>query len=101
MAIAYFITFSTYGTWLHGTARGASVDVEHNQYDTPFLPADATRELTERETMSQPPYVLDEPRRQIVLDAIVALATEKEWRLWAAHVRTNHVHVVIAAEREP
>jgi hypothetical protein len=29
MPLAYFITFTTYGTWLHGTAKGnGSVDRE-------------------------------------------------------------------------
>ena len=33
MALAYFITFSTYGSWLHGTKKGmGSVDREHNEY---------------------------------------------------------------------
>jgi hypothetical protein len=32
-ALADFITFSTYGTWLHGTSKGkGSVDHEHNTY---------------------------------------------------------------------
>lgn len=46
-------------------------------------------------------YLLDAHRRDVVRDAIVAIASEKGWQLWAAHVRSNHVHVVIAAEREP
>ena len=38
MALAYFITFSTYGTWLHGTTKGkGSVDREHNQHGCPSL----------------------------------------------------------------
>ena len=32
--LAYLITFRTYGTWLHGDARG-SVDREHNVFGTP------------------------------------------------------------------
>jgi hypothetical protein len=28
--LAYFITFTTYGTWLHGNGAG-SVDPAHNQ----------------------------------------------------------------------
>jgi hypothetical protein len=34
--LAFFITFTTYGAWLHGQAPG-SVDREHNQVDTLFL----------------------------------------------------------------
>src|ERR1019366_10599368 len=41
--LAFFITFTTYGTWLHGRAPG-SVDRQHNIPDTPFLPPDRERE---------------------------------------------------------
>jgi hypothetical protein len=44
MALAYFITFTTYGTWLHGMDKElGSVDVRHNAYATPFLGPDARR----------------------------------------------------------
>ena len=36
-ALAYFITFRCYGTWLHGDERG-SVDRFHNIYGMPFIP---------------------------------------------------------------
>lgn len=51
--------------------------------------------------MTGPPYVLDEAARTVVRDAIVALCREKKWLLLALHVRTNHVHAVVSAEREP
>ena len=102
MPLAYFITFSTYGTWLHGTDKGSgSVDRLHNVYGTPFIPPDAAREERAALKMTGPPYLLDEPGRIIVCDAIVELCEEKSWNLWALHVRTNHVHVVIWADRDP
>jgi hypothetical protein len=102
MPLAYFITFSTYGTWLHGTDKGAgSVDRKHNVYGAEFVAPDAERLAREREAMTQPPYALDAPRRVVVCEAIVGLCREKAWSLLALHVRSNHVHVVVAAEREP
>jgi REP element-mobilizing transposase RayT len=102
MALAYFITFSTYGTWLHGSAKGkGSVDAEHNVFGTPFVKPDAEREQQVREAMVQPPYVMRPAEREIVCQAIVQLAKERGWNLLAAHVRSNHVHVVISAERDP
>ena len=98
--LAYFITFSTYGTWLHGRGPG-SVDREHNAPGTPFLPADEQLELEMRAAMRQEPYVLDEVRRQVVLRTIKEVAAHRKWKLWAAHVRSNHVHVVITAECKP
>lgn len=102
MAVAYFITFTTYGTWLHGSANGkGSVDDQHNAYGTPFVAPDAQRERAEREAMVQPPYVMSAAEREIVCKAIVDLARERGWLLLAVHVRTNHVHVVASAERDP
>jgi hypothetical protein len=40
--LAYFITFSCYGSRMHGADDG-SVDVAHNQPGTAFLPADSKR----------------------------------------------------------
>lgn len=102
MALAYFITFTTYGTWLPGSAKGlGSVDEEHNVYGTPFVAPDAAREQAARDAMEQPPYEMSAAEREIVCKALVGLASERGWRLWAVHVRSNHVHVVVSAEREP
>ena len=98
--LAYFISFTTYGTWLHGRAPG-SVDREHNLPGTPFLPADPTREVANREGLRQEPYILDEPRRAVVLRTIREVAAHRRWKLWAVHVRTNHVHIVVTAADKP
>ena len=100
MAIAYFLTFTTYGTWLHGNDKEqGSVDDAHNRFGDPLLPRNPTREQSERRIMKESPYLLDEPRRTVVCNAIIELAREKGWWLWAEHVRSNHVHLVISAER--
>ncbi len=36
-----------------------------------------------------------------VLDALRKVCLHYRWNLWAAHVRTNHVHVVVEAEVRP
>jgi REP element-mobilizing transposase RayT len=51
--------------------------------------------------MKEPPYQLDEARRRIVLDSICTVCRHRGWKLLAAHVRTNHLHVVVEAEDEP
>src|SRR5262245_10899810 len=94
--LAYFITFTTYGTWLHGRAPG-SVDREHNVPGTPFLAPDEDAERRMRAAMRQQPYLLDDLRRQVVLATIKEVAVHRKWKLWAAHVRTSHVHVVMTA----
>lgn len=95
--LAYFITFTTYGTWLHGRDPG-SVDRVHNVLGTPYLPPDAARESADRYALRQPPYILDPPRRVTVLDTIREVCRHRRWTLQAAHVRTTHVHVVATAD---
>ena len=102
MALAYFITFSTYGTWLHGTSKGkGSVDRNHNQHGMPFAGPDALREAKRVRSRSSRRTRCRTGEREIVRDAIVQLCREKRWQLQAAHVRTNHVHVVVTVNRDP
>src|SRR5207248_329842 len=98
--IAYFLTFTTYGTWLHGRDPG-SVDRKHNVPGTPFLPPNAELESTRRQSLRQEPYMLDEPRRSVVLKTIREVAKHRKWKLWAVHVRMNHVHIVVTAPGSP
>jgi REP element-mobilizing transposase RayT len=97
---AYFITFTTYGTWLHGRHTG-SVDRKHNIPGTPFLPADPAREIEMRARMRQEPYLLDEPRRAVTLRTLLEVAQHRSWVLHAAHVRSNHVHILVSASDSP
>jgi REP element-mobilizing transposase RayT len=98
--IAYLISFTCYGTWLHGEEKG-SVDASHNEFGTPFLAPDLGLRLEERSSMDQDPYMLDEPRRLIVLNAIVGVCTHRKWELYAVHVRSNHLHAVVPAMVAP
>lgn len=53
--LAYFITLSCYGTWLHGDERG-SVDKKHNVPGKPVLPPDPERHPDEQTSLAEPPY---------------------------------------------
>jgi len=99
MVIGYFITFSTYGTWLHGSEKG-SVDRQHNVYGEALVETNPRLEKYRRTLLTQPPVILDVLRRQFVLNAIRDHCRFRGWFLWAAHVRTNHVHIVVGTDRE-
>jgi hypothetical protein len=60
--LAYFISFRTFGTWLHGDRRG-SVDRFHNIYGTPRLGPERARERYERSIMTRPPVRLNAKQR--------------------------------------
>jgi len=98
--VTYLITFSAYGTRLHGDADG-SVDPAHNVANTPTLPANALRQAVEERNMLASKRVLDERERTCARGAIEAACRDKGWTLLASHVRSTHVHVVIDAESEP
>jgi REP element-mobilizing transposase RayT len=98
--MTYLITFPCYGSHLHGAPEGA-VDRYHNRYKEPFAQPNPGILATELRLMDQPPYEMDEPHRRAVLLAITERCARQDWRLIAAHVRSNHVHVVVGAEEEP
>ena len=93
--MAYFISFRTYGTWLHGDERG-SVDRVHNQYGTPFLPPDEDWHRQDEQLLEHTPVVLTQDQRRTVELAIRETCVTRNWILRALNVRTNHVHVVVS-----
>ena len=66
-----------------------------------MLEAEPKRLQAELRNMDQPPYRLNLSRREIVLDALLDRCQQQAWKLLAAHVRTNHVHLVVEAETRP
>ena len=96
----YFVTFACYGGHLHGHESG-SVDPKHNAFAGRLVEPDPQRLSAERRRMLQPPYGLDADRRAVVLAALRQHSAYRKWGLLAAHVRTNHVHVVVEAEARP
>src|SRR5713226_3432228 len=98
--VGYLITFRCYGTWLHGDER-ASVDRYHRAYGTPGLQASALRQKHDRELLKQPPVRPISRQREVVKDAIRETCTIRRWQLWTVNVRTNHVHAVISASKQP
>lgn len=105
LPLAYFITWRTYGTLLHGDARG-SVDRDHNVHGTPMLPPDPEREARAADRMMHAAVVLCAEARDVVARAVRDHAAFRGWRILALNVRSNHAHVVIdcspalAARRE-
>lgn len=97
--LAYLLTFHTYGTWLPGDCRGSVR--RGDRYGEPYRgPCDAL----ERRTLAllrTPPVVLSAAERIVVRKTFEEVCSHRAWTLLAAHVRTNHVHVVAAATAPP
>jgi REP element-mobilizing transposase RayT len=97
--VPYLITFRTYATWFHGDERG-SVDRDHNMVGTPVLPPDPARAATEARAAGVP-VELDREMRAQVEQQIREVAEYRCWTIHALNVRSNHVHVVVTADRSP
>jgi REP element-mobilizing transposase RayT len=98
--LAYLITFTTYGTWLHGDERG-SVDREHNVYRTPHLAHNQRRESYEKSARKAEPVTLGDKQRDVVRRTIVEVCRHRCWNLHELNVRTHHVHAVVSAPCSP
>src|SRR5216683_5146883 len=93
--LAYHITWTTYGTWLPGDARGW---VQWGEWGV--KPPDPERERDSRERMVEPAVVLTTEQRSLVEQTIADHCRIRGWELHAVRARTNHIHVVVTAERE-
>jgi REP element-mobilizing transposase RayT len=94
--LAYFLTWTTYGTWLPGDSRGWVN--RHREVCDPLVAApSAALESRARGLMKEDPVLLDEHMRQAVDAALREACLEFHWAVHALEVRSNHVHVVVAA----
>ncbi len=98
--IAYHITFTSYGTWLHGDNRGSG-DEQHNQYRNDFMSPNAELHKKEQDNLKNHPVILDKNTREIVLKAILQVCCYRGWITHAVHVRSNHIHIVVSGEEKP
>jgi hypothetical protein len=98
--LAYFITFRTYGSWLHGDARG-SVDRAHNEFGSPLLPCSQPLQQFETHELLHRPVELTDTQRSVIDAAVRDVCRHKTWPLHALNVRTNHVHVVVSTGGAP
>ncbi len=96
--LAYFITFSCYGSRLHGDAKG-SVDRFTNSPGQRLVEESLGRVEYQRRLMKEAAFAMDEAARRIVLGAVRQHCEFRLWLLHAAHVRSSHVHVVVASDR--
>ncbi|MDP1574751.1 MAG: transposase [Coxiellaceae bacterium] len=97
---AYFITFTTYGTWLHGDHR-SSVDLKNNSVDTQKINPNQKRYQNALKKMRYDAFLLNHERREVVLKAIIEACKYYDWPLLATHVRSNHVHIVLRSGQTP
>jgi REP element-mobilizing transposase RayT len=94
-ALAYFLTWPTYGTWLPGDERGWM------ERQTGWHAGDSVLESEARARMSETACVLDPEQRRLVEETIGSHCRVRGWHLHAVNCRSNHVHIVVTAPIAP
>ena len=90
--IAYFITWTTYGTWLPGDDRGWWRKGDGERHD----PNELVQAVSKSE-MKEPGFFMTTGDRLIVESTISRHCEIRSWTLHAKNARSNHVHVVVTA----
>ena len=88
--LAYFITWTVYGTFLHGDQRWWRQRGKQR----------APRPKLERwhhDRLKHEIILLDEAHRKIVDAKIEEHCAKRNWKLWVVNARSNHVHVVVTS----
>jgi len=89
--LAYFITFITRGSWLHGDERGA------RKKGGQFVPPNPQWKQKEQELTKFPPLILSPEYRQMIDIGLRQLCEKRKWTIHALNVRSNHIHIVVSA----
>ena len=90
--LAYFLTWTTYGTWLPGDERGWNCRRASGTQAQNSLFVEMARSQ-----MREPEFRLSESHRRIVEETVREHCLIRNWSLHAVNARTNHVHVVVTA----
>jgi REP element-mobilizing transposase RayT len=93
--LGYFLTWTTYGTWLPGDERGwVKRGRGHQLPDSPLR-------LEALARMAEDACRLDEDERRLVEVTIADHCRIRGWTLRAVNCRSNHLHVVVTAGVQP
>jgi len=89
----WHITFGTYGTRLHGSAR-PTVDKQHNRLGTPFLHANVARQRQALKRMSFAARRFTPPQCLFIEQQIGSICKRGGWDYRICAAETDHVHLL-------
>jgi REP element-mobilizing transposase RayT len=92
--LAYHLTWTCYGQWLHGDTRGY-VDDEHRTPGTPYVHNDPQLYNASFNRMAEPPCWLTDEQRAIADAALREACEFRRWPLKAVNVQPDHVHLIV------
>jgi REP element-mobilizing transposase RayT len=94
--LAYHISWTCYGQWLHGDRRGF-VDRQHHTPGEPYIYDDPHRLNAAANRLAEPPCQLTDAQRRATQEAIREACAFRNWELSAVNAQPDHVHVVLRA----
>jgi REP element-mobilizing transposase RayT len=108
MQRAWLLTWTTYGTWLPGDARGSVTRIrehrtdrtprsEYDQFETPYLAEAPGLARASRAAMKGSPTRLTQEQAVVVAEDFEATVRYRNWTMTAGSVMANHVHLVVIA----
>ncbi|WP_153557266.1 hypothetical protein [Roseimaritima sediminicola] len=89
--LAFFITWTVYGTFLQGDERGWRKRFKGQQLPQPKLAQ------WRRERLKHTIQLLNAQQQVVVEQEIDRHGETRGWKVWARSARTNHVHAVVTA----
>ena len=90
--IAFFLTWTCYGTWLPGDHRGST------RWHRGFQPPQPQLEKWTHSRMKSDAVLLTADQRSIVEATVQKHVEIRKWYLHQVNCRTNHCHVVVTAQ---
>src|SRR5690348_3503186 len=105
----WLLTWTTYGTWLPGDARGfvsnvsaeGGTEVRHNIPGTPYDADDArVRQRALANLVGQPVWLTAE-QASLVARQLQETAEYRGWTLLAYAIMANHIHLVVGVPADP
>ena len=71
------------------------------KYGSPYIPPNDRWHLYNQQQLKSKPLILGARERKSIEAAIRETCQIREWSLLAINIRTNHVHTVVIANRDP
>jgi REP element-mobilizing transposase RayT len=105
----WFLTWTTYATWLPGDARGFVSNVapddgkgvRHNISGTPYDSDHPRLNRHMQQALKGPPIYLIADQAFALLPQLQETAGHRQWLLLAVGIMANHVHIVLGVPGDP
>ncbi len=106
---AWFLTWTTYGTWLPGDRRGFVSRTRHGpgprrRQNAPGTPYERDKPALVRaaiEQCKQPPVFLKQQHCEAILHCLQQTMRRWSWRLLAVAILRTHIHVLLLVQNDP